>query len=332
MLTLLIALALAAPTDVHHQGRLLNAAGTPIDGSQSVTFTLFDAATDGANLWEQTLSIDLDHGYFSVQLGLDPTDFNGSARWLETRIGSTVLGPRQAIGSVPYALALSAPSSLPSGTTLNGADIATGAHYTDSNVVDGPLSLHSATTLNGAAIATGAHYSDSNVVDGPLSLHAATTLDGAALAVETPQGALCNGNFCTYTFSTTSPSSDHPTCANPGKNIKIGTLSGTNSGNVSTIRITASGSHRGIGGSSYWCHRDVLLTVGDALFSNSLLAGGSASRCGYAGIDAAGYAVSHPNFSGGDVYWHIPLNCGSRQAVDFTVQYNPTYFALTAQP
>jgi hypothetical protein len=201
------------------------------------------------------------------------------------------------------------------------------------NVVDGPLSLHAATTLDGAAITTGAHYTDSNVVDGPLSLHSATTVNGAAIALETAQGALCDGNFCTYSFSTTSPNADYPTCSNPGKNIKIGTLSGTTSGAVSTIRITASGSHRGIGGSSYWCHQDVLLTAGDALFSNTLLSAGSpASRCGSAGLNGAGYAVTHPNFSGGDVYWHIPLNCGARQAVDFTIRYNPSYFSLTAQP
>ncbi len=391
-----------------------------MDGNESVTFTLYDAAIGGSDLWNETQSIDLDHGYFSVQLALDPTDFDGSARWLETRVGTTVLGPRQAIASVPYALALSAPSSLPAGTTLNGGTISTGSHYTDSNVVDGPLSLHGSTTLNGAVISTGSHYTDANVVDGPLSLHGSTTLNGAvistgshytdsnvvdgplslhgsttlngavistgshytdanvvdsplslhgsttlngavistgshysdanvvdgalslhpgttlngaALAVETPQGALCNGNFCTYTFSASSPPANYPTCTNPGKNIKIGTLSGTSTGNVSTIRITASGSHRGIGGSSYWCHQDVLLTVGDALFSNALQSVGSpASRCGYAGLEGAGYAVSHPNFTGGDVYWHIPLNCGAGQKVDFTIQYNPTYFSLTAQP
>lgn len=303
MFALLAALAVAAPTDVHHQGRLLDVSGVPIDGSQSVTFTLFDAATGGANLWDQTLTVDVEYGYFSVELALDPTDFNGAARWLETSVGARVLAPRQAIASVPYALALSTPSSLPAGTTLNGATIATGAHYTDANVVDGPLSLH-----------------------------AATTLDGAVVAVHTPQGALCDGNFCTYSFSTTSPPYAHPSCASPGKDIKLGTLAGTNSGDSTTIQITTNGSHRGIG-ASYWCHKEVVITAGDALFSNTVLAaGGSASRCGAAGVGGAGYSVSYPNFSGGDVHWHIPLNCGATQSIDFTIRYDPTYFTLTAQP
>lgn len=48
--TFLLALsttALAVPTTIHHQGRMMDSAGTPISGAESVVFRLYDAQPGG---------------------------------------------------------------------------------------------------------------------------------------------------------------------------------------------------------------------------------------------------------------------------------------------
>ena len=51
-LSLLLAVpALAAPTKLAQQGRVLDSAGEPLEGTQSMVFNLYDAATDGSSLW-----------------------------------------------------------------------------------------------------------------------------------------------------------------------------------------------------------------------------------------------------------------------------------------
>ena len=104
-LALLPTLAMAAPAQVHHSGRLLDALGNPIQGPVTLRFDLMDQATNGSSTWDQSIAdVAVDDGYYSVVLDLTDGGLNGS-QWLRvsTDDGNTELS-RQPLASVPYAL------------------------------------------------------------------------------------------------------------------------------------------------------------------------------------------------------------------------------------
>src|SRR5947209_5089787 len=59
----------AVPHGLTDQGRLFDSAGGALQGTVSITFSLYAAPSGGAPLWTETQSIALDEGYFSAQLG-----------------------------------------------------------------------------------------------------------------------------------------------------------------------------------------------------------------------------------------------------------------------
>jgi hypothetical protein len=99
----------AVPQVVTHQGRLFATDGAPVNGTQSVTFTIYDAENAGVELWIETLDIDFSEGFFSVRLGeqtvLNEVVFDGTVRWLGITVGADEeMTPRAAVTSVPYAM------------------------------------------------------------------------------------------------------------------------------------------------------------------------------------------------------------------------------------
>lgn len=97
------------PTTMIHQGRLLDRAGAGVTGSQSLVYRIYDSATGGTPIWTETLTVTLDDGYFSTQLGattpLTPAVFAGRTRFLGVTVGTDPeMTPREPIGSVPFAL------------------------------------------------------------------------------------------------------------------------------------------------------------------------------------------------------------------------------------
>lgn len=116
-LLLLLALALgialpasaAPPTRVPFQGRLLDAGGTPLNGSVDLDFELFDALVNGTSLWSEShLGVIVVDGVYSVDLGattpLTRSVLEGGAAFLEISVDGETLVPRQQLLSVPYAL------------------------------------------------------------------------------------------------------------------------------------------------------------------------------------------------------------------------------------
>jgi hypothetical protein len=99
----------AVPQRMNFQGRLTRPDGTPVpDGTYSVRFSLWDAATSGTEKWNQTVnSITVRNGTFAVLLDTSTgaTDkFNGNL-YLEIKIGSDApLAPRQPLVSVANAM------------------------------------------------------------------------------------------------------------------------------------------------------------------------------------------------------------------------------------
>jgi hypothetical protein len=102
------ALALGAvPTTVGFTARIADN-GHPVVGTHSVTFKLFDAATEGNLVWEETKDVAVNDGVATAALGditaLDSSVFDGTQRFLEVTFGGAVMSPRIAIHSVPYAV------------------------------------------------------------------------------------------------------------------------------------------------------------------------------------------------------------------------------------
>ena len=109
-------LAPAAPvsTAFTYQGRLTDG-GSPANGAYDLRFSLFDAASGGAQVGStQALNdVTVADGYFTVALDFGASVFKGEARWIvvEVRPGAstgsyTTLSPRTQLASVPYALGL----------------------------------------------------------------------------------------------------------------------------------------------------------------------------------------------------------------------------------
>ena len=119
LLSFLLALVLmgaayAQGTAFTYQGRLTDS-GNPADGVFDMQFKLFDTPTVGAGAQQgSTLTnstVQVTNGVFTVELDFSAGVFTGAARFLEIGIrpaGSaepyTVLSPRQAVTSAPYAI------------------------------------------------------------------------------------------------------------------------------------------------------------------------------------------------------------------------------------
>jgi hypothetical protein len=106
----------AAPT-INYQGRLADHAGTPVNDTVAMTFSLYDAQTGGARVWgpESHSTVPVSDGLFSVGLGSQtsggiPTGVWNGDRYLEITVGGETLEPRELIRSVPIAgMALTVP-------------------------------------------------------------------------------------------------------------------------------------------------------------------------------------------------------------------------------
>ena len=61
--------ALAVPTKLSQQGRLLDGDGDPLTGTHALIFSIYDAATGGNEVWREDRSVDFDEGYYAVVLG-----------------------------------------------------------------------------------------------------------------------------------------------------------------------------------------------------------------------------------------------------------------------
>jgi hypothetical protein len=186
-LAILFALpAVAAPTKLAQQGRLLDGAGKALEGSHELVFFLYDAPTEGLELWTETIEPIFDRGYYSVTLGeaapLDDMHFEGQSVWLELVVDGEILQPRQEIVSVPYALRATVAEHLEGGVvdaleiSVDGEVVidvdgnwigpTTAVAWTDLLDVPADLADGDADTLGGLSCLSGdvAHWDDSLAV------------------------------------------------------------------------------------------------------------------------------------------------------------------------
>jgi hypothetical protein len=83
----------------------LQEAGAPVNGTRTITLSIFDSLSDGTLLHTQTEALPVTNGYFHTSLNAPNEVWNGSDRYVEVRVnGGFPLPPRIRIGWVPYAV------------------------------------------------------------------------------------------------------------------------------------------------------------------------------------------------------------------------------------
>ena len=100
----------AVPTELQHQGRLMDNNGVPFTGSHTLTFRLYDSPSSTSPLWEETTTVDFDSGYYALQLGTDTTNplddslFEAGALFVGLAVdGGAELPDRLPVSSTPFA-------------------------------------------------------------------------------------------------------------------------------------------------------------------------------------------------------------------------------------
>jgi hypothetical protein len=90
------------------QGKLTDASGNPINGSRSITFSLYDVSAGGTALCSDTDTVSVVNGLFNAEMDFcTAADINGRQLWLGIKVGSDPeMSPRQGIYAVPYAWGL----------------------------------------------------------------------------------------------------------------------------------------------------------------------------------------------------------------------------------
>jgi hypothetical protein len=97
---------------ISFQGRLLDSAGDPVDGTPAMNFRVYTQAIGGTPVWEDGYTVPVENGLFNASLEIPPALFDGQALWLGVQVEGDAqeMTPRQQLLPAPYALyAKSAP-------------------------------------------------------------------------------------------------------------------------------------------------------------------------------------------------------------------------------
>lgn len=107
---------------VNFQGRLTDSLGNLVTGTKSITFSIWNAAASGSQLWTETQNVAVSSGIYNVALGgvvaLSTGVFASSGTWLQIQVSpDAAMTPRLPFQSVPYAFSAGVAASVaPSGS------------------------------------------------------------------------------------------------------------------------------------------------------------------------------------------------------------------------
>jgi len=107
LVSLVVGIVSAAPLtqNITYQGKLTNAAGSPLTGTYTLTFRLYNVSTGGTALDTIIKDVQSNQGLFTSSLPFSPGLYNGQALWIGVKVGADPeMTPRQEIRPVPYAL------------------------------------------------------------------------------------------------------------------------------------------------------------------------------------------------------------------------------------
>jgi hypothetical protein len=106
MVPVMVSAEIVTPA-LSYQGKLTDSSGTPLSGSQSVIFTIYDAPTGGNIITTSSQTITVQNGLFTTTIPIsDPSKIDGRALYLEIRVNGQTLSPREPILPVAYAMGL----------------------------------------------------------------------------------------------------------------------------------------------------------------------------------------------------------------------------------
>jgi hypothetical protein len=136
--------AISIPQLINYQGKLTDASGNPVaNGPYDFTFQIWNAASSGSKLWEETQSgVTVTDGMFNVQLGahgLAPVIPDAGSAWLQVIVGATPINQRIRLVSTPYAYSANN-AHLFEGNAPSAFALATHDHSTSGGDVAGSLS------------------------------------------------------------------------------------------------------------------------------------------------------------------------------------------------
>ena len=108
------------PNLIDFQGSLTDAQSAPVSGQRQLTLALYAADSGGSTLWQETQTITVLDGIYSVSLGAQtpfPEDLWETAQlWLGVQVGTEPeMAPRVRIVAVPYALRAKTAETLAAG-------------------------------------------------------------------------------------------------------------------------------------------------------------------------------------------------------------------------
>lgn len=209
------------PAVMTYQGYLTDATGTPLGNTApanfSVVFKIFNVSTGGTALWNETQTVTVDKGSFSVLLGTQSTGLDGafagadaSDRWIEMTVTvngtpTTVL-PRLRLVSSPFSFLAKTAIGLyqndgSSLLNLNANNLSASSTVPDARLSTNIPKLNAAQTFSGAntfsatisasaVTATGTVTASDFVGNGTVPLGGIIMWSGT----QVPSGwALCNG-------------------------------------------------------------------------------------------------------------------------------------------
>ena len=122
----------AVPQTLSQQGRLMDNAGSALDGMHNLTFRIFESPSATTSLWTESLSVFFENGYYNVVLGSDisnPLDvavFEQDPLYLELQLNNeSPFLPRQKLHSQTYAQIAKKATSVEGGS-VNATQIQVG--------------------------------------------------------------------------------------------------------------------------------------------------------------------------------------------------------------
>jgi hypothetical protein len=183
---LLTAQPALAQEAISFQGRLTTPDGAPVaDGSHSVRFQLFDQATEGSALWEESHTVTTEDGVFSTLLGTETSldlDAFETMPYLALTADGVALEPRVPLTAVPYAM---------KSYRLDEAALVAGANVSITQRADGALQIGSTSgggTGGLTSVATDATMEGDGTSGAPLGL-----ADGSVTGVKLSNNAIVAG-------------------------------------------------------------------------------------------------------------------------------------------
>jgi hypothetical protein len=105
------------PQTINYQGHLASSGGSPVNAAVDMTFTIYDAATNGTVLWTEDQTVQVNNGIYAVALGAINTIDQAivdDELWLGVKVGTDAeMTPRHKLQSVPFAMKAQALASGP---------------------------------------------------------------------------------------------------------------------------------------------------------------------------------------------------------------------------